>query len=256
MLLSHDPNVSEINSVQDGATTLQVGPDRVIINEGEVIIDALHAMPDWQIREFCRIPIRFQNQRFYLAKREPGEKPYAARYRLAPWGDSGLTRSAELFYDEQSVAERENDLKTDQHDAATRVILLLFYPFLGLLWSKTKEKLVRFGFVPRTITGISIMAAFCILLLDGIFVKMLMVRSLRSGELTIGGLIRAFYGEDYMDFGAFRVRVLWLDCVLLACLIFDVIIRYSQHLGEAEAPWGFMEWITVPFKPRKKSAKV
>jgi hypothetical protein len=210
-------------------------------------------MPDWQVREYCRIPIRFQNQKYYLSKREPGEKPYAVRYRLTPWGDSGITRSGEIFYDEQSVTERENDLKTGQYESATRAVLLIFYPFLGLLWSKTKDKLVRFGFVPRTITGVSIMLTFCIMLLDGMFVKMLMVRSLRSGQLVIGGLIRAFYGEDSINLGAFAFRVLWLDCILILCLILDVIIRYSQHLGEAESPWGFMEWITYPFKRQKNT---
>ena len=245
-VVSERPKLSEI---------LAVGPDRLTIKGREVVIEALHEMPDWQVREYCRIPVRFQNRKYYLRQKAPGQKPYAMRYFLTPWdADSGTAQSGELCYDEQSVAEREGDLKTGQFESATRAVLLIFFPFLGLLWSGTKEKLARFGFAPRTITGVSIMLTFCVMLLDGMLVKILMVRSLRSGQIVLGGIVRAFYGQDFMSLGPFELRVLWLDCILFALLILDVIIRYSQHLGEAESPWGFAEWLTYPFRRKKASA--
>src|SRR4030095_11837169 len=146
-------------------------------------------------------------------------------------------------------------VKSGHIDDIGRAVLIIFYPLLGMLWSGTKEKLVRFGFVPRTLTGVSIFVSFGLFLLQGVFAKLQIMTSLRTGKIVIGGMIRAFYGEDYMNLGLFDVRVLWLDVIVLVVVFLDVLIRYSQHLRDVESPWGFAEWLTCLIPSRKSQTK-
>jgi len=136
-----------------------------------------------------------------------------------------------------------------------RSFLYLFYPFLGLLWSGRKDKLARFGIVSRTVTGISIMLTFGVIMLEGVFAKMLLMGSMKTGVVAIGGIIRAFYGRDLLELGPISIPVVWLDVILLILLVLDLLIRYSQHLREADSPWGFLEWFKC-LAPRKKIVPV
>jgi hypothetical protein len=237
--------------------TIKVGPDLVTVTDREVIIDATHEMPDWQVRGFTRAPIYFRDKKYFLRQQEAGQRPYAVRYILDPWPE-GYTQAVRSFftYDEEAVAQREAGVKSGHIDDIGRAVLIIFYPLLGMLWSGTKEKLVRFGFVPRTITGVSIFVSFGLFLLQGVFAKLQIMTSLRTGKIVIGGMIRAFYGEDYLNLGLFDVRVLWLDVVVLVVVFLDVLIRYSQHLrGDEESPWGFAEWLTCLIPSRKSQTK-
>lgn len=237
--------------------TVKIGPDLVTISEQQVIIDAVHEMPDWQVREYARIPIYFRDKKYFLRQKGPAPKPYARRYILDPWpaDDHQITRSS-LTYDEETVAQREGGIRTDHVNDAVHAMLILFYPVLGFLWSKTKEKLPRFGFAPRPITAVSIFATFGLFLTQLAFAKLLMMTSLRTGQVVIGGMIRAFSDHEFLSLGPLQIRVLWLDVVLLVVLLLDCLIRYTQYLRDPESHWGFLEWLTCLRPGRKASADV
>jgi hypothetical protein len=228
---------------------IKVGPDQVTITGNQLMIDARHIMPDWQVREFAPIPIYFRNTKYFLRQKTAGAKPYAMRYLLEVWPAENreIPRST-LDYNEEVVSQREADLRGAHYENAIKAFLLLFFPLLGMLWSGTKEKLARFGIISRTVTGLSIMLTFGLVLLDGIFAKMLLMGSMRSGHLAVGGIIRSFAGKDYLSLGPVELRVLWLDCILFVLLVLDVLIRYTQHLRDDEFNMGFLEWLS----PRKR----
>lgn len=232
------------------AEIINVGPDKLTITAQQVTIDAAHEMPDWEVREFSPIPIYLGDEKYFLRQRAPGERPYAMRYILEPWPDNRTTSATGwLTYDEETVAQRESAITKGRFEDVARAFLILFYPFLGLLWSGTKDKLARMGFVPRNLTGISIMLCFGVVLLDGVFAKMLLMGSMKTGTVAVGGIIRSFYGQDFFSLGALQIPVLWVDVALFVALVLDVLVRYSQHLREADSPWGFLEWLV----PRKKA---
>lgn len=236
--------------------TFKIGPDRITLSGPNVIIDARHEMPDWQVREFSRIPIYFRDQKYFLRQKTPNKRPYAIRYLLEPWPkDNREIARSSLAYDEESVTRRESELRGGRIDEIIRVPLLLLYPFLGMLWSGTKQKLIRFGFVPRTITGLSIFFTLSLVVVQGTFAKLLIFTTLRSHQVVMGGMLRAFIGHEYVSLGPLQIRVLWLDVVLLLALLSDCVIRYSQHLREVESPWGFLEWLTC-LLPRKKPVPI
>ncbi len=228
---------------------IKVGPDQVTVTGNQLIIDARHIMPDWQVREFAPIPIYFRNTKYFLRQKTVGAKPYAIRYLLEVWPEENreIPRST-LDYNEEVVSQREADLRGGHYEDAIRAVLLMFFPLLGMLWSGTKAKLARFGIMSRTVTGISIMLTFGLVLLDGVFAKMLLMGSLRGGKLAVGGIIRSFAGKDYFNLGPLEIRILWLDCILFVLLVLDVLIRYTQHLRDDEHDLGFLEWLI----PRKR----
>lgn len=238
------------------AETVKVGPDLVTITEAQVSIDAACEMSEWQVREFGRIPIYFRDKKYFLRQKAAAQKPYKIRYILEPWpAEATGTTQAWLNYDEQTVAERDSAARGEKAGEVAGAFLILVYPLLGFLWSGTKDRLSRIGFVPRSITGISIMVGFGVLLLDGVFAKMLLMGSMRSGSVVVGGIIRTFYGKDYFHLGPLVLSVAWIDVTLFICLVIDVLVRYSQHMREVDSPWGFMEWIKclVP-KPKNPAS--
>ncbi len=232
--------------------TLKVGRDQVTITENQVIIDAAAEMPDWQVRGFNRFPIYFQDEKYFLRQKAAAQTPYRVRYVLEPWPTEATTSGGGWFaYDEEAVAQRDAAIKDGRFEDVVRSVLYLFYPLLGLLWSGTKDKLARFGIVSRTVTGVSIMLTFGVILLDGVFAKMLLIGSMKTGEVAVGGIIRSFYGQNLLELGPVSIPVVWLDVALFVFLVLDLIIRYSQHLSDVDSPWGFLEWLTRLF-PRKK----
>jgi hypothetical protein len=232
-----------------------VGPDRVEITATQVIIDARHPMTDWQVREYSRIPIYFRDKKYFLRQKSAGQKPWAVRYLLEPWpADNKEIPPTTFDYNEEVVKEREAAIRGGHFEDVVKAALLLVYPLVGLLWSKTKDSLARFGVAARTTTGISIMLTFGVMLLDGVFAKMLLMGSLKTGRVAVGGIIRTFAGQDYWQLGPVALKIFWLDIALFVVLVLDVLLRYSQHLRDDGVNYGFMEWMAVPFR-RKKSPK-
>jgi len=223
---------------------IQVGPDRVIIKDHEVIIDAKHKMPEWQVRELNPPPVYFEEKKYQLIHATKGEAPYEARYVLVPW-PSDLSSSAKIFYayDAEAVAEREGTLRTGQAEGLARACLLPFYPFLGLVWSGVQKGLCRFGFAPHAISGISIFSVFCFSFAQGVFAVVTINTSLRSGKMIIGGCLRAMANQDHLHLGPVSIPIALLDGLLTLACIADVAIRYSHYLREQEWAGGFLEWL-------------
>ena len=85
-----------------------VGPDQVTVKEQEVIIDAKHPMPDWEVRELNPAPIYFEDKKFQLIHKSKAERPFAVRYFLQPWPEGHVSSSKLFFnYDAEAVAERD-----------------------------------------------------------------------------------------------------------------------------------------------------
>ena len=237
------------------AESIKIGPDVVTIKGDQVTIDAKHAMPDWQVREFSPMPIYFRDKKYMLRRKMAGEKPFAMRYFLEPWREGAPQGNCTFSYDEETVTQREKALLSGHMDDVGHAALIFLYPFLGLLWSNTKEKLRRFNFDPRGLTGFSVFVVFGFVLLELVFAKMLIFRSLKTGNVVIGGMLRAFTGVDSFSLGPVEIRMLWLDVALFLLLLADVFIRYSQHLHGDEPFWGFLEWLTR-LKRRKKPTNI
>lgn len=235
-----------------GQEAVKIGPDVVTINGDQVTIDAKHAMPDWQVREFSPMPIYFRDKKYLLVRKAQGQKPFAMRYTLEPWREGTPPGNVIFTYDAETVAQREGAVRGGHVDDAGRAALIFLYPFLGLLWSGTKERLRRFGFDARGITGISIFVVFALVLLDLVFAKTLIFRSLKAGDVVIGGMLRAFSGIDVIQLGPIAIQMLWLDIVLLVLLFTDMLVRYSHHLRDEEPYWGFCEWLKC-LVPRRKA---
>ena len=240
-----------VETIEGQVETIKVGPDRVTITGKQVVIEAKHAMPDWQVREFSPIPIYFRDQKMFLRQKVAAQKPYAVRYLLEPWPEGTPQANLTFSYDAEAVAQRDAGVRGGHVDDAGRAALILFYPLLGLLWSNTKEKLRRFGFEPRSITGVSIFLVFGLVLLDGVYAKMLLFGSMKAHQTMVGGMLRAFAGTDWITLGPIALQVLWFDVILFVLLVLDVLIRYSQHLRDDGTCWGFCEWLTC-LLPRGK----
>lgn len=223
--------------------TVQMGPDKVTVMDDLVIIDARHEMPDWKVRSFKVIPIYFENKKYYLAEKRQAERPYVIRYLLKPWVEG--TDSATIFqtYDAEAVAQRDSSRRSETQGEVARAFLLLFYPFLGLLWSKTQQRLNRVGFVPRSITSISIFTVFCLIFAQGVFLVMSLQASARSGVIVIGGMIRAFAGLDHLQIGPVGIPLHIFDIIVSLAMIADVAVRYTKYLHDDEWTGGFLEWL-------------
>jgi hypothetical protein len=235
---------------------IAVGPDQVEITATQVIINARHPMPDWQVREYSRIPIYFRDQKYFLRQKSAGQKPFAARYLLELWpADNKEIAPTTFDYNEEVVKEREAAIRGRHFETVVQAALLLVYPLVGLFWSKTKDNLARFGVAARTTTGISIMLTFGLVLLDGVFAKMLLMGSLKTGRVAVGGILRTFAGQDHWEVGSIALPIVWFDVALFIVLVLDVLLRYSQHLRDDGVNFGFMEWMAGPFRGRKLSER-
>jgi hypothetical protein len=227
----------------------RVGPDQVTVTGKEIVIEAKYPMADWEVRDLNRVPIYFGDKKYFLVEKGKSQPPYAMRYLLHPWPE-GESTSAKTFhtYDAEAVAERDAHRRGANVDEGLRMCLLPLYPFLGLLWSGTQQRLTRFGFVPHLISGASIFTTFCLCFAQGVFAIVLLNASIRSGKMMIGGIFRALLADDYLHLGPISIPVMLLDSLFLVALIVDVPMRYSHYLREDEWSGGFLEWL----KPKRK----
>jgi hypothetical protein len=224
--------------------TIRIGPDHVTITDQEVFIEARHELPDWQVRQFKVIPIYFEDKKYFLAEKRRVQPPYAFCYVLSPWPESHIESATFCYtYDAQAVAERDESHRSGQCDELLRLSLLPLYPFLGFIWSGAQRKLIRFGFAPQSLTAASIFTGFSLILLQGAFTAVMINVSARAGNLMLGGMIRAFAGQDHFHFGPISIPVALLDSLLLLAFLADVPVRYSKHLREQEWAGGFLEWM-------------
>jgi hypothetical protein len=223
---------------------IKVGPDRVLITDKEVTIDAKHTFPDWDVREINQVPIYFEDKKYYLVEKRTAEPPFAVRFVLLPWPED-LTTCAKGFhaYDAETVAAREGQHRGSQCDDLTRAFLMPLYPILGFLWSGTQRRLTRFGFAPHSLSGVSIFTSFCFLFAQGVFAVVLINSSLRSGKIALGGFIRAMAPGDYFHIGPISIPVMLVDIALGVAVLADLAMRYTEYLREDEWAGGFLEWL-------------
>ena len=141
---------------------LEVGPDKIHLIGDEVTVFAMRAMPDWTVREFCQVPIYFQDKKYYLKRKTAGPPPYAFQYQLAPWhSELGAESTRSISYDEAYVAHREEQFRSERRNDLLHPALLCIYPLLGLCWSRFKERFLGpRGFEPVSITEGSILFLF------------------------------------------------------------------------------------------------
>lgn len=216
-------------------STTRVGTDEVTLDVGLVVIHARNPIADWRVREFCRNAIYFEGHKYFLLQRNKAERPFAARYTLAPWpGDLHEESPRSFIYDEDFVAGRDARFFTERRHSVVWHLLLPAYPLLGLCWTGVKERVLwPIGFVPASITGASVMFVFCITLLDAIF----------FGYLGGGVVIRSLGAEAL---GGWAVLA---DFLLIGLLALDCVIRTDQLLhAETPVPDGFLEWIFQRFQ--------
>ncbi len=203
---------------------LEVGPDKVHLIGNEVTVFAMRAIPDWTLREFCRVPIYFQGNKYYLLRKTPGPRPYAMHYQLAPWHpDLGTESGRSIEYNEEYVAQREAQFRSDRREEHMHPALMCLYPLLGICWSRFKVRaLGPRGFEPLSITGASVMLLFACWMAESVFVL----------YFHLGFLALIFS----------RVWLLWVDRLLFVLLPIDCAIRYGKVLEGSESPPGFLEW--------------
>jgi hypothetical protein len=203
---------------------IKIGSDRVYVGEDRVVIDAVEPM-DWQVREFCRVPIFFEGRKYFLRSQSSLEWPYAQRYELWLWPDDLHEASPQtVTYDESYAARRNEAAQVRRRHERIHFWLLPFYPLLGLCWSGFKNRvLCRWGFEPRSITSASVVLVFNLLVVEVIFVGWLQ-----------GGLLATFINGNLRN----------VDLTLTLAFMSDVIMRYSQLLkSDVERHWGFCEWL-------------
>lgn len=120
-----------------------------------------------------------------------------------------------------------------------------------MLWSRSQQRLLRFGYLPRTITGLSIFMTFGLLLMQCTFIALLLQASARSGNMMIGGMIRTIVGQNYIGLGPVQLPVIIFDLLLVLLLLADLGMRYTHYLRDDQWTGGFAEWL-VPKTFRKK----
>ena len=230
----------------------RIGPDQVTVTDREVVIETKHEMPEWKISTLNTPAIYFEDKKYFLLEKGEAKPPYAIRYVLQPW-PQGKVANPKLFhtYSAETVAERDADRRGETMNEIIWIFLLPFYPVLGMFWSRTQQRLHRFGFVSRTITGLSIFTTFGLLLTEGSIIALLLQASARSGNMMIGGMIRAIVGQNYLTLGPVNVPVGLFDVLLVLMLLADLGIRYSCYLREDQWIGGFLEWL-VPKSARKQ----
>ncbi|SRR6266511_4125559 len=226
--LSSDPLV-------ESSPGLSVASDKVLYYGESVIIYATREMPDWQVREFCKIPIYFEGRKFYLLRKARMEPPYVMGYELEPWPEDLHEESnLSITYDQDYVAQRNRLVQTEQRNDLGRLLLLPLFPFLGFLWARFKDRtLERFGFHPVSMTNASLLVEFGFFVIETIFL---------------------FVFHDGFAQVAFGLATAWLDYAVFVVFLVDMIARYDQVLRGIESPPGFLEWL-VRFVGRKTARR-
>ncbi len=233
------------------ARVIRMGPDQVTLTDQEVVIETKHEMPDWKVHTVQVPAIHFEGSKYFLAEKGQALPPYAVRYVLRPWPEGKLP-NPKLFhvYSAEAVAERDAVRRSGIRDEVIRAYLLILYPFLGLLWSGAQKRLVRLGFLPHSITGISIFTVFSLMFMQMALIALMLQASARSGSMMIGGMIRAMTGGNYIHVGPLGLPVCILDSLMTLALLTDVLVRYTCYLREDDWAGGFLEWL-VPKSLRK-----
>ncbi len=186
--------------------------------EEKVVVDSRVPLPDFTVREFARPRIYFESACYYVSEKSSSSSaPVVHRYVLTPWpkNDEAITR--EIVLNEQYLLERADERRRRRREDLAMKALVIFYPFLGFLWSPQKRVLNRIGFESHEMSGYSIYAGFAIGFLCGVFLAI----------LALGA-------------GTFQVSLLAGMVVFMV----DAAIRFHRRLAAKDSiPPGFYEWL-------------
>jgi hypothetical protein len=221
----------------------RIGSDRVRqLGEGGLLVDAAAEMPDWQARDFRRLAVLFEGERFFVASNE--QQGARFRYRLEPWVEDLRDIAAGVIdYDEAFVAERDEHRAHLASARSSRRLLLPFYPLIGFLPGSVKIWLAdRYGVSEDLSSRLSMWLEALLVLLSATF------WSVRTGAGAFGG---AFGASGSV--GEFGFRGAEIPIILLATP--DLAIRWSRIFGESDYPWGFWEWLWKR-EPRDEAASL
>ena len=211
------PWVWTFNAGQSMVEEIQVGPDKVLRSADSLVVLTKRNMPDWRLREFCRIPIYFRGRKYWLKDHRRAEPPFAEQYDLEAWPESWREESNRpIKYDEFYVDEREAAAKGMRRSKVLYHGLMPLFPLLGFCWSGTKHRwLAPLGFDAVDLTGASIVVEVGLLILAALFIFILGA-----------GFIFGTVGQYAL------LMTLFLDCVLRAGRLYQ---------GDRYPP-GFLEW--------------
>ena len=242
------PQAADASDSYEHLQSFSVGADRVAFFGELLIIDARHEMPDWTLREFARKPIYFREKKYALRSKHAAGKPYARRYVLEPWPENFAEVSRQFFlYDEATVNAREAAFRGEVTDSALHKVLLPLYPFLGFLWTGTKDKLAGVGFEPRSITAGSILVTFALLLPELALVGLILLVSSLQGHPNFAGLLRVLWGSPEIEVFGVTLPFWPIEFLVVTAATADFAMRFSQKFKSSdEAPWGFLEWLKPP----------
>src|SRR6266478_6201505 len=204
---------------------MNIGPDEVAFEGERVIIRAAGPM-DWPVREFCKVPILFQGRKYYLRESRKTKQLRPVVYELWPWpADLHEASPCTVVYDAAYAVERDKAAAKARRLHRIYLALIPLYPFLGLLWSGFKSRVLSpVGFEPGSITKISIRLTFNLFIAEGIFVGWL-----------AGGILTYFLGWPTMRL---------VDCAVTLVLGVDSAMRFGQSLKfDVDEHWGFCEWL-------------
>lgn len=206
-----------------------VGSDHIVFKDGRLIIHTRADMPDWQVRSFRRPRIIFEDQDYYIVQKDnPSGSEF--RYFLEPWSEHfddlpGKT----VRYDEEYVRQRDSTLRAERKAENVSIVLLIFKPFIGFLFSDTKRRIEqRYGITSKSATTFSIY-------LEGFAALTLFV--LFTISVLVGLLGPIFAGQEISLF-----KNTYLAAAILI-LLPDLVARYSKSLKEEFSPPGFYEWM-------------
>jgi len=232
---------------------ISVGSDRVTLSNTEAVIEAKHPFPDWDIRETNHVPVYVEEKKYFLVQKRKTDAPFAIRYVLHPWPEYQATNAKSFHaYGLELVAERDASIRTGNLEDVGHAFLMPVYPVLGLFWSGVQNRLVRFGYVPHTITGASIFTVFSLFFGQCVFAAVLLNSSMRTGSIMLGGFVRALSSGDRLQLGPLALPLAYIDILLLLALLLDLIVRYSHYLRDDQWAGGFLEWAV----PRRKALSV
>ena len=107
----------------------------------KMVVDSRLPLPDLKLREFARPRIIFEGACYYVSEKSQsfGTSEPIFRYVLTPWpkNDHSITRP--ILLDEDYFQDVMAGRRRSRLESAAFKALVIFYPFLGFLWSPQKR---------------------------------------------------------------------------------------------------------------------
>lgn len=187
-------------------------------SEDKLVVDSRVPLPDLTVREFARPRIIFESASYYVSeKSQSTSTPTVYRYVLTPWpkNDGAMTRT--IILDEEYLSQIAADRMRTRRESLAFKALVIFYPFLGFLWSPQKRCLNRVGFESHAISSLSTYTGF----LTGFCCAVFLV---------------------IFEFGAKTFSVALAGGAVL--FMVDAVARFDRLLRQLDQiPPGFYEWL-------------